>query len=178
MAHRVAPQAEAELDDVWYYVATKSGSIEIADRLIDSITERFLVLARNPRVGRRRDEELRPGLRSFPVGEYIILYRIEDEDVLILHVVRGSRDIKALLASQELAWFPWNTAKCEAPHKAYGTGSTSPEPSLILVPLTELRYRYLTWAVSTDTDGFGRFSRSSSSSACSGSATSSIRMRS
>jgi hypothetical protein len=31
MAHRVAPQAEAELDDIWYYVAKESGSIEIAE---------------------------------------------------------------------------------------------------------------------------------------------------
>jgi toxin ParE1/3/4 len=97
MAHRVAPQAEAELDGLWYYVAKESGSIEIADRLIDSITARFLLLSRNPRLGRRRDEELRPGLRSFPVGEYIILYRIEAEDVLILHVLRGSRNLEALL---------------------------------------------------------------------------------
>jgi toxin ParE1/3/4 len=97
MPHRLASQAEADLDNIWYYVATESGSIEIADRLIDSITERFLLLARNPRLGRCRDEELRPGLRSFPVGQYIILYRIEGEDVLILHVVRGSRDIEALL---------------------------------------------------------------------------------
>jgi toxin ParE1/3/4 len=97
MAHKVAPQAETELDGIWHYVAKESGSIEIADRLIDSITERFLLLSRNPRLGRRRDEELRPGLRSFPVGEYIVLYRIEAEDVLILHVVRGSRDLEALL---------------------------------------------------------------------------------
>ena len=57
----------------------------------------FLLLAHNPRPGRRRDEELRPGLRSFPVSEYIILYRIEAEDVLILHVVRDSRKLDALL---------------------------------------------------------------------------------
>ena len=47
-------------------------------------------------MGRRRDEDLRPGLRSFPVGEYVIIYRVEAEDVLILHVIRGSRDIEAL----------------------------------------------------------------------------------
>ena len=40
MAHRVAPEAEAELDNIWDYVAKESGSIEIADRLIDSIAER------------------------------------------------------------------------------------------------------------------------------------------
>ena len=51
MAHRLAPQAEAELDNIWYYVAKESGSIEIADRLIDSITERFYLLARHPHMG-------------------------------------------------------------------------------------------------------------------------------
>jgi plasmid stabilization system protein ParE len=30
------------------------------------------------------------------VGEYVIIYRIEDEDVLILRVLRGSRKIEAL----------------------------------------------------------------------------------
>src|SRR5712671_2995230 len=97
MAHRIAPQAEAELDNIWYYIAKESGSVEIADRLIDSITERFYLLACHPHIGRRRDEDLRPGLRSFPVGEYVIIYRVEEEDVLILHVFRGSRDIEALL---------------------------------------------------------------------------------
>ncbi len=44
MAHRVAPGAEAELDDIWYSIATESGSAEIADRVIDSIAERFFFL--------------------------------------------------------------------------------------------------------------------------------------
>jgi toxin ParE1/3/4 len=39
---------------------------------------------------------LRPGLRTFPVGEYVIFYRIADEDVVILRVLRGSRNITAL----------------------------------------------------------------------------------
>jgi plasmid stabilization system protein ParE len=31
------------------------------------------------------------------VGAYVIIYRVEAEDVLILHVIRGSRDIEGLL---------------------------------------------------------------------------------
>jgi hypothetical protein len=30
MAHRIAPRAENDLDDIWLYVAKESGSIEIA----------------------------------------------------------------------------------------------------------------------------------------------------
>src|ERR1700691_2442638 len=97
MAHRLAPEAETELGNIWYYVARESGSIEIADRLIDSITERFYLLACHPHIGRRRDEDLRPGLRSFPVGQYVIIYRVEKQHVLILHIFRGSRDLEALL---------------------------------------------------------------------------------
>jgi len=41
MTHRLASEAEFDLDDIWYYIATESGSIKIADRLIASITERF-----------------------------------------------------------------------------------------------------------------------------------------
>jgi toxin ParE1/3/4 len=96
MGHRRTSQADSDLDDIWYYVASKSGSLDIADRFIDSITDRFFLLASHPNIGRARDEDLRPGLRSFPVGDYIIVYRIQDEDVLILRVLRGSRDITAL----------------------------------------------------------------------------------
>lgn len=95
MAHRLASQVEFELDDIWYYVARESGSIEIADRLIDSITDRFFLLANHPYVGRLR-EDLRPGLRSFPVGQYVIIYRIEDTVVLILHVLHSHRDVQRM----------------------------------------------------------------------------------
>ena len=89
--------SRAELDNIWYYIARESGSFEIADRLVDSISERFYLLSRHPHIGRRRDEDLRPGLRSFPVGKYVILYRMEEMDVLILHVFRGSQDVEGLL---------------------------------------------------------------------------------
>jgi len=37
MAHRLVPRAETDLDEIWYYVAKESGSIEIANRLIDTL---------------------------------------------------------------------------------------------------------------------------------------------
>jgi toxin ParE1/3/4 len=96
MGHVRSPQADSDLDSIWYYVAIESGSVEIADRLIDSIAERFLLIAKYPNIGRRRDADLRPGLRSFSVGEYVIIYRVQEEDALILRVLRGSRDFEAL----------------------------------------------------------------------------------
>ena len=36
------------------------------------------------------------GLRGFPVGRYVILYRVDGDDALILRVVHGRRDLEAL----------------------------------------------------------------------------------
>ncbi|MGA9640436.1 MAG: type II toxin-antitoxin system RelE/ParE family toxin [Terriglobales bacterium] len=96
MSHRRSALADSDLDEIWYYVASRSGSTDAADRLIGSITDRFPLLASYPNLGRARNEDLRPGLRTFPVGDYIIFYRIEGEDVVILRVLRGSRNIAAL----------------------------------------------------------------------------------
>jgi toxin ParE1/3/4 len=94
---RLSPEAEAELDDIWIHIARESGSIDIATRLLESITERFWLLAQFPYLGRRRDDDLRPGLRSFAADEYVIIYLVVENDVvLILHVAHGSRDIVAL----------------------------------------------------------------------------------
>jgi hypothetical protein len=30
MAHRVAPRVEADLDDIWFYVAKESGGMDVA----------------------------------------------------------------------------------------------------------------------------------------------------
>jgi toxin ParE1/3/4 len=94
---RLAPAAEAEFDGIWLHIARESGSIDTATRVVEKITEHFWVLAQYPYLGRARDEDLRPALRSFPVNDYLIIHRIaEDDVVLILHVVHGSRDIRAL----------------------------------------------------------------------------------
>jgi toxin ParE1/3/4 len=94
MAHRLAPQAETDLLEIWHYVATNS-SVDVADRLIDSLTTRFFLLASYPLAGRQRDE-FGTGMRAFPVGEYVILYLPVNADVLIHRVVRGSRDLEAI----------------------------------------------------------------------------------
>jgi toxin ParE1/3/4 len=78
-------------------IERKRGSIDIANRLIDRITEGFWLLGKHPYLGRPRSEDLRPGLRTFPIGEYLIVYQVRGEDAAILHVMRGSRDIEGLL---------------------------------------------------------------------------------
>jgi toxin ParE1/3/4 len=99
MALLLAPHVETELVEIWSYVARESANPQIADRLIDSIASRFLLLATHPFLGRPRDRDLRPGLRSFPVGSYLVIYKLRGEDILILHVAHGRRDLESLFES-------------------------------------------------------------------------------
>ncbi len=97
MAHYSSRKVDADLDDIWFYVANESGSLDVANRLIDSITDQFFLLARHPHLGRPRDDEFGLGSRSLAVGEYVIVYSVESHDVLILPVVHGRRDIESIV---------------------------------------------------------------------------------
>ena len=93
---RVSPNAQAELDSIWLHIARESGSTDIATRVTDSISDRFALPSQYPYAGRRRDD-LRPGLRSFAAGDHVIIYRVEEDRIVIAHVFHGSRDIAGLL---------------------------------------------------------------------------------
>ena len=90
---RVAAEAEADLDEIWLYIAQDSA--EAADRFIDHLTSRFSVLASFRRIGRKR-EEIMPGVRSLAIGKYVIFYRLIERGVEIIRVLHGARDIRAL----------------------------------------------------------------------------------
>ena len=95
---RLAPEAEAQLDGIWLHIARETGTIDTANKVVDNITDRFWLLAKHPFIGRKRDD-LAPGLRSFAVGDYAIIHRIEDDrTVLISFVFHGSQDIESFFS--------------------------------------------------------------------------------
>jgi toxin ParE1/3/4 len=87
------PQAEADLDDIWWHIAQDNP--DAADRLLDAIDERCTLLAQFPLVGTSRDE-LIPGLRSVPVGNYLVFYLPLDDGIEVVRVLHGARDIDVL----------------------------------------------------------------------------------
>jgi len=88
----LAPQARHDLDQIWDYIFGETGNEAAADRTIDMIVERFSLLAEWPLIGRKRDE-LRRGLRSYPAGNFVIFYRMENADLVVLRVLHARRDI-------------------------------------------------------------------------------------
>jgi toxin ParE1/3/4 len=61
MAYRLAPQALADLDNIWDYIAEESGHTVAADGVVDAIIKRFHLLNQYPRMGRARDD-FAPGI--------------------------------------------------------------------------------------------------------------------
>jgi toxin ParE1/3/4 len=90
---RLSQAAHYDLDDIWLYIGEDDPLA--ADRFIQKIVSKFPALASMPQMGRRR-EELTPGLRSFPVRDYIIFYRPIADGVEIIRVLLGAQDLPPL----------------------------------------------------------------------------------
>ncbi len=90
MRFHVSKTAERELDEIFVYWARHAG-LDVADRLIDSIEERFALLGDYPMIGRKCDN-IAPCVRVFPTDKYLIYYRKERSVIKILHILHGARD--------------------------------------------------------------------------------------
>jgi toxin ParE1/3/4 len=67
------PLARSDLSEIWNYIADDHETR--TDAFVDFIDQKFQALASRPNLGRSRDE-LEEGLRSFPVGRYVIFYLV------------------------------------------------------------------------------------------------------
>jgi toxin ParE1/3/4 len=85
--------AAADLLELWGHIARDN--VTAADRLLDRIHEVCIDLAVSPDLGRSRDE-IAPGLRSFPVGRYVIFYRPRPGGIELARVLHGARDLDLL----------------------------------------------------------------------------------
>jgi toxin ParE1/3/4 len=90
MAYRLTRRARRDVLDIWRHIAADSESV--ADRFVDRLTHHFQILGDVPYAGRPRDD-IRTGYRSFPIGDYLIFYRLREPGIQIMHVVHGRRDL-------------------------------------------------------------------------------------
>jgi toxin ParE1/3/4 len=73
-----------------------SKSPPAAERFAARVDRKCQALGRIPELGRARDEIL-PGLRSTPVGKYVLFYRLRGEVVEVLRILHGRRDLGRIL---------------------------------------------------------------------------------
>lgn len=92
------PRAEADIAEIWDYIA--DDSFAQADAFLDRLDRQFRLLAKEPFIGRARDE-LAAGLRSVPFGRYVIFYRPNDRGIEVVRVLHGARDVDAQFGGNE-----------------------------------------------------------------------------
>jgi toxin ParE1/3/4 len=93
---RWTPQAQEDVLDIWGFIAEENPAA--ADRLVDQFTATCEQLSRHPRIGQNL-HSIRPNLRAFAVGRYIIFFSPIDDGIEVYRVLHGSRDWQSLLRS-------------------------------------------------------------------------------
>jgi toxin ParE1/3/4 len=84
------PCAEQDLVDIWTYIA--DGNERAADKMLDRISAAASLLAGRPLAGRERPE-LAQGMRSFPVGNYVLFYQPVGGGIEVLRVCSRYLDL-------------------------------------------------------------------------------------
>lgn len=88
--YRLSPLAQADLDQIWEHIARDNPAA--ARAMIARIIAAMENLVQFPGMGPER-ADLAPGLRSFPVRPYLILYRPRGGAVQINRVAHGGRNL-------------------------------------------------------------------------------------
>ncbi len=93
--------AERDLLEIGRFIASRSGSVDVALRFLDKINEKCDAYARQPLMGDARSD-LGENVRLFPVDNYVVIYEPLPDGILILMVTRGSRDIPRVFRQRNL----------------------------------------------------------------------------
>jgi plasmid stabilization system protein ParE len=87
--------AELDLEAIWEYIA--QDNIDAADRWIGKLFDAFETLEQAPSIGHKREDLTSFPVLFWPVGAYLVLYRVQSEWIEIVAVTQGARDIPAFL---------------------------------------------------------------------------------
>jgi plasmid stabilization system protein ParE len=99
MRIRVAPQARADLDAIWLYIAREGHGEAAATRTIASIADKFSLFARFHYIGKSLASIKRSHVYTFSVGNHLILYSVKPEEIRVLGVIHAGRDALAVFSA-------------------------------------------------------------------------------
>ena len=89
-------RAEIDLEDLYDFIADRSGPA-VAGGYLDRIEAACLQLTMFPERGRARDD-IQPSLRTIGFERRaVIVFQVRQEDVLIVRLLYGGRDLEPLL---------------------------------------------------------------------------------
>jgi plasmid stabilization system protein ParE len=91
---RYLPAAQRDLVGILTFIAQQSGSLTLAQDFVTRLRRQCRHLAQLPGTLGRARPELRPDIRSFPFGNYVIFFRYLDDTFEVVNVLEGHRDIE------------------------------------------------------------------------------------
>ena len=98
-SYRLRTLARNDLEIIWDYTLEQWG-IQQAERYFAALFTCFDDLARNPHMGKQRDDVM-PGTRSFPQGRHVVFYEIDQDGIEIIGIVHQSADVETHFESGE-----------------------------------------------------------------------------
>jgi toxin ParE1/3/4 len=89
-SYRYSSDANSDIEGIALYIFNLNPVA--AYRFLDALEETCEMLAEHPFVGRPRPE-FGQGVRSFPVGNYLIFYTPSQNGIDVARVIYGGRDL-------------------------------------------------------------------------------------
>ena len=92
---RLTDRAQEDITAILRFVAERSGDVAVGVGVADAVTSQCEKLAMLSGTMGRPRPELGPDLRSFPFRGYVIFFRYAGDEMVVLNVLNGRRDIEA-----------------------------------------------------------------------------------
>ncbi|MBD2568470.1 type II toxin-antitoxin system RelE/ParE family toxin [Anabaena lutea] len=97
--YSLTDQAIEDINEICEYLS--NFNLDSATEFLNSIENKCQTLVQFPNMGRSY-AELSPELRGISVNPYIIFYRLIKDDVEIIRVVNGYRNLESLFSESEI----------------------------------------------------------------------------
>ena len=89
--HKTA-RAERDIDQITDWIARDNEIAAI--KWLSELDEKLSIIAQSPGIGTDRSN-LRPGVRSYAFGNYLIFFKVNKSGVVVLRIIHGARDYPA-----------------------------------------------------------------------------------
>lgn len=99
---RYSAAAQTDLGEIYSYIRDQSGSGAVAIQFVRQLRSKCRDLAKAPITMGRPRTDLRPDLRSYPYGNYVIFFRYLDDTLEVVNILQGHRDIETFFGEDPL----------------------------------------------------------------------------
>jgi len=97
---RLAAQAKEDFQSILADTQRRWG-VQQRRAYREALNQALDTIGGNPRIGRRRDDDLGEGVRSFVVRQHSLLYRVEPKAVRVPRIIHGRQSLEGKIDQEE-----------------------------------------------------------------------------